>query len=447
MRKHRLRDKLQIAVIGGNGFIGRAVIHRLSSYDNLRIFSIDKREHHVPIDTSKAKSIIQQVQIDVGNEGAISSWLASYPVDVIIFCAGYEHPTDGLSVSSLEDTKALLALHRTLAGLPSMELDPEEDRPYFLYISSWSVYGPHGKKLIDEGTKEYPANHAGMNKLLCEDLVKRMCSKFGSQFCILRPTEVYGKHHHRELSNRRFWPGYLSYYVDKVVNKQQEIELFSPKALIDLIPINYLSKVIVECVRDRVEGTFNVSSGNPIPLEELFNKIVDAYPQPLTLKVKKSKRLKIEDMKISNSKINKVVKFTPDKYNLDSFIKAYIPLRQYEIGKQMAIEEALKEPVTLDMASIQAKEEFNKRKTKRTLAYKKIKEVAGPQFFKIKVGRIQERSQELLGEEYLKDKAIAETFEKVTIDKEVIELEVEKPDKFKIPASSNTVKGPENEDL
>lgn len=434
MRKHRLRDKVQIAVIGGNGFLGRAIIHRLSSYENLRIFSIDKREHGVSIDTSKSKAIIQQITMDVGNEGAISSWLATYPVDVIVFCAGYEHPTDGLSASAVEDTKALMALHRTLAGLPSMELDPSEDRPYFLFVSSWSVYGPQKKKLIDEGAKEFPANHSGMNKLLCEDLVKRMCTKFGSPFCILRPTEVYGRRHFKELSNRRFWPGYLAYFVDKVVKREKEIEIFSPNALIDLVPVNYFTKVVVEFIKDKKEGIYNISSGNPIRLEDLFNKIVDSHPaEELQIQIKKSKRLKIEDMKLSNSKVTDLVPYNKEKYDLGKFLKAYLPVRQYEIGKQMAIEQALKEPVTLDIAALQAKSEFEKRKKKRALGYKKIKEVAGPQFFKLRVGRIQERSQELLGEEYIKDKLIAETLEKVTIDQDVISFEEGEPQHMRIP--------------
>lgn len=432
MRLHSLRNSIHIVVIGGNGFLGRSIIFRLSSYSNLRIYSLDKREHNVTIDTTKSKAVIQQVVIDISNEGVISAWLAAHPVDVIIYAAGYENPTDGLGLSSVEDTKALLGLNRTLASLHHIDLSPEEDRPYFLYISSWSVYGPqHKKKAATETSKEFPANHAGMNKLLGEDLVKRFCTKNNVPFCILRPTEIYGKHHNNELSNKVFWQGYLAYYVDKVI-KNDSIEILGYNTEIDLVPINYFSKVVVECIKNKIEGIYNISSGNLIKVKDLVELIVSCYPSSnnRSIELKKSDKLLLEDMRVDSSKIQEIIPYNYKKYNLQDFIKAYIPLRQYEIGKNMAIEQALKEPVTLDMAAINAKESYNKRKNSRALEYKKIKKISGHQYFKINVGKIQDRSKEILGEEYHKDYLIAEAFNK-KIDQKPLLLESEKTGKLK----------------
>jgi len=403
MRKHTLRNQIQIAIVGGNGFLGRAIVKRLSNYQNLRIFSLDKRQHNVPINTEGISAIVQQISIDVGNEGAISSWLSSTPVDVILFCAGYEHPTAGLSDSVLDDTKALLALNRTLASLPYMDLSEEDRKPYFMYISSTSVYGDHKNKLIDESTFEAPTNHSGMNKLLAEDLVQKMCTKFGSKFCILRPSEVYGRRHHNELSNSSFWPGYLNYFVERIVKKDPIIQVASPATKLDLVNINYFTKVVVECIKSQLEGIYNITSEEPISIIELVEKIADKYTGTEPIALHKIKTVKVSNTLVSSDKIKALVPYEASKYDLDGFIKSYIPIRQFEIGKQMAIEVALREPVTLDMAALKAKDAYKHRMTKRELEYKKIKEIAGPKFFEIKVGCIQERSQVLLGEEYERD--------------------------------------------
>jgi UDP-glucose 4-epimerase len=396
MRAHNLRGSLQVAVIGGNGFIGRAVIHRLSSYPNLRIFSIDKRINNVIIDTSKSKAIIEQVHMDVSNEGLIQAWLIAHPVDIIIYTAGFESPTEGLGYTIPEEINAELGLYYTVNSIPNMALDNGEVKPYFLYISSWSVYGEQ-KLLSDEDTKEYPTNYVGLTKLAGEDFTRRLCAKHDIPCCVLRPTEVYGKKHINEIANTRCWPGYLAYYADRIVKKDREVEVFSPNTKLDLLHINYFSKFIVTCMENQLEGIYNVSSGKTITVRELVNKLVIEYTRDCQLdtQFKYTDACNISSMELNSSKALKILPYEHDKYNLDTFVRDYIPVRRYEIAKGMAIEDIISEPVTLDMTTLEAKEAFEARKARRKLAYDRIKEIAGPEFFKIKLGAIQERSKEL----------------------------------------------------
>lgn len=397
MRSHNLRGGIQIAVIGGNGFLGRAIIHRLSGYPNLRIFSIDKRTHGVHIDTSKSKAIIEQIQMDIGNEGAIRGWLMTHPVDVVIFLAGFENPTDGLSVTFVQDTKALYGLTQAIMAIQDMHLEDYEERPYFMYVSSWSVYGP-SKGIQKEDSKEFPANYTGMSRLMAEDLVKRVCTKAKAPYCILRPSEIYGKRNNKELRDRRYWPGYLNYYLDKIVRREEVINIFSPDTKIDLVNINHFTKVVRNFIENKVEGIYNISSGNTIKIKELVETLIGYYENndncPSKLEYRKD--LKIEHMNLCNKKVEDLVPYDHDKYILEDFIKDYIKVRRYEIAKDMAIEDALSEPILIDMASLQAKESFEARKVRRKLAYGKIKEIAGEEFFKIKVGRIKERYEKLI---------------------------------------------------
>lgn len=395
MRSHSLLGKFQVAVIGGNGFLGRAIIHRLSGYKNLRIFSIDKRTHGVSIDTSKSKAIIQQITMDVGNEGAIQGWLAGHPVDAIIFAAGVEDITDGLGYTFKDETKALLGLENTLTAINEMNLEPAEPRPYFMYLSSWAVYGPN-KLPSSEKTREFPGNYAGMLKLAAEDLVKRLCSRVGAEYCIVRPTEVYGRRHYRELSNRKYWTGYLAYYVDKVVRREEPLEVFSPETLVDLVNINYFTKVIATLLEQGSTGTYNISSGSTISIKDLVFRVIDKYADPSYVPtVNYKKHPKIESMRVVSDKSWDLVPYSSDKYDLDKFLDDYIKVRRLEVAKAMAVESALKEKVTYDSASLEAAKALKERQLTRKVVYERIKSVAGEQFFKLGVGNIAKRYEKL----------------------------------------------------
>jgi len=399
MRSHNLRGSIQIAVIGGNGFIGRSFIHRLSSYSNLRIFSLDRRYNYIPIDTTKYKAIVHQITMDVSNEGALNAWLSAHPVDVIVYAAGFENPTDGLSVTCVDDTRALYGLSKTLASISDMQLEQWESPPYFLYLSSTSVYGPIKSKRV-ETDREYPGNYTGMIKLTSEDLVKRICTKIGSPWGILRLSEVYGKRHNKELRKQHYWTGYLSYYLDKIVRQEETISVFSPNSLIDLVDINYVTLAMRHFIENQVEGIFNVASGDPIKIKHLISKIESEYDSINTSnpvrKFEYRKDLQIENMAVSTSKLHSILPYDLNKYKLDEFIPKYIKARQYEIAKDLVIEDTFSDPLILDSTPLEAREQYNTRQVRRKIVYSKIREIGGEEFFKINIGNTVKRYNNLL---------------------------------------------------
>lgn len=345
--------------------------------------------------------------MDVSNEGVIRSWLIARPVDVIVFAAGYENLTDGLGLSYMDEVKCNLGLCQTLAALQNMDLDENEVRPYFMLLSSWSVYGtlPGVKKnrnFLDEGAVDYPSNHTGIAKVWAEDVVRRICNQLEVPFSILRPTEVYGRRHYNELRDPKFWPGFVNYYVDKFVKRDPIVQIFGPNVRLDLVHVNYVSKVIRHFIENRIEGTYNVASGNKITLSELVDKI-KSFHGDVESKIVYNDVLKLDNMDINSNKCLEIMPYENDKYELDSFIKDYIAVRRFEIAKQMAIEDVLSEPVTLDMTAAGAKQAFKARKARRKLVYDNIQKVAGDQFEKLDIGKIRERHAEYLGLEIDED--------------------------------------------
>lgn len=397
MRMHSLKGSIQVAVLGGNGFIGRSVIHRLSNHNNLRIFSIDKREHGIVLDTKGYKAIVQQIKMDITDKGAIEAFFAANPVDAIIYACGHENPTDGISLTINEDLKSIIGLQNVIESLKVLNITKDEHRPHFIYLSSYSIYGVQKKESI-ETTKEYPSNAPGMVKLLSEDLVKRYCTSVQVPYCILRLAEVYGRKHAKELAQQEMWSGFVSYYTDKIVRKISPLEVWCPQAEIDFVDINYVTKFISYSLKERLEGVFNVGSGSYIKIQDLVTKLINSYEGTKPQLQLNTRKLKIDShMDILSLKAHNLVQYDTN-YKLDTFIPANIKLRQLEIANNMAILEVFKEPVTLDTTAIGAQESFEARRERRKLAYKQIKEIAGSEFFKINFGKMQERAQELLEE-------------------------------------------------
>lgn len=398
VRAHHLRDRVHIAVIGGNGFIGRNLIYSLADQSNLRIWSLDYQQHEIPLKPRGSKAIVEQVILDASTP-SVTTWLAARPVDIVVYAAGHEAPTDGLGDTQV-DVSSLQALVRTVNAFNSIPCYHEDDRrPYFIYLSSWTVYGENQIAVSSEEDELVPANYVGMGKMYCEDIVRRVMSKLEVPWCILRPTEVYGRKHHKELRSPRFWPGYLHYYLDKIIRRQEVIELFSPDTKIDLIHVNYLCQAIVDCMIHKRTGIHNVASGHSITMRELVDRIQQSYGEVKST-FEDSDRLLIEDMTITTGEIGDSIPYNHTKYSMHKFLDQYIPIRRLEIAEDMTIESIVAEPKLLDTTAPASMDYFKKRQEKRALDYQEIREVAGPEQFKyIRYGRFQDRARELLGYE------------------------------------------------
>lgn len=401
IKSHNLLNKLHIAVIGGNGFIGRHFIHRLANQESLRIWSLDTRKHNVFLGLKDHKAIIHQVQMDVSIDGSFQMWLAANDVDIVVYCAGCDSPTDGLHYNYGEEVRTLKALSEVLNTFEYLHKgDADRQLPYFIYLSSATVYGTNRRKISTEKDPLFPANYSGMIKMTAEDLIGRVTAKLNIPSVILRLSEVYGRHHHKELRQPGQWRGYLQYVVDQVVRRQESIDLFSPDTKIDLVNVNYVTKFMADCLVNLRTGVYNIGSGQATSLRELYSTIKQSYGETSPSTLAPSRRLRVEDQLIDVSKSHSLVPYDHEKYNLEKFIEAYIPVRRYEIAKDMAISMIMSQKYTLDTTAYGAVDAYYERQRDRTLKLGYIREIAGPEFEKIDYGRFQERAKLLLsGEE------------------------------------------------
>lgn len=381
------KGHLKVCVIGGNGFIGRHLItHLATRFKNLLIYSIDAQPHSIYINKEGFNSIVREITMDVSIPEAIRPWLYGNQPDIIIYAAGHETPANGLGTIS-EDMNSLLGLtnivetiayverHRNkflpitdeiksnLALTRLLNVLPEIKPDFFLYFSSASVYGDYGRRGITEESKLKPLNHVGQARVLAEHAIELMFKPLDIPYAVVRPTEVYGTHSPRALADPRYWPGFISYFTDKYIkaieykaryegkkdvpNLPYDFGLrFSQNTTLDFVHVDYVCKVVTEICRHKIEGTYNLASGQYNKLTDLLTYIeggmenlIDGIPK---LRIdKKNNITKLPHCLVKPGFCEELIPYDSDKYKLSRFVEENCAKRLVEIKTRMDYEEAI----------------------------------------------------------------------------------------------------------
>jgi len=156
---------------GATGFIGNALAQTLLAQgDEVRILS------RRPVDATGVLRGAQWFQgdlcrpIDVGFLDG---------VDIVYHLAAELHDPTRMSAVNVQGTKNLLA---AAAGRLRR----------WIQLSSVGVYGPPKDLVINEDTSPAPANEYERTKLAGDHLVEEACRRNGTEYTILRPSNVIG---------------------------------------------------------------------------------------------------------------------------------------------------------------------------------------------------------------------------------------------------------------
>lgn len=225
MNEERLippKTKNRVVVLGGSGFLGRAIGSRLAQ-DRVETLSLSSA--HIDLSKKSAVKILSGVL---------------RPADIVVMLAAIT-PDKNYGRNALGKNVAMM--EHLLQTLQKIEYS------HFVYFSSDAVYGDQSP-LINESTMAAPQDIYGAMHRIREI----MAISLGANTLILRPTQVYGRGDpHNAYGPCRFILQALSENKITLAGHGEEHR--------DHIHVEDIAELTVRCLYHKISGILNLSSG------------------------------------------------------------------------------------------------------------------------------------------------------------------------------------------
>lgn len=246
---------MKIFITGGNGFIGRRLVHAL--YQHGHTISVLSRDSNCAfpdgIQVVKGDLTSEDCQLEQALEGC----------ELVFHCAG-----------EVRDVAAMRRLHvdgtQQLIKTVLKEAERKERAIHWVQLSSVGAYGPpegaaDSDRVVTEDTPTHPQGEYEVTKTESDESVIRASGKMLT-FSIVRPSIVFGA----EMSNRSLRS------LGTMVRKGLFFYIGRPGAVATYVHVDDVVDVLVRCGSDpRAKGNvFNIS--NDCPLEKMVEGMASA---------------------------------------------------------------------------------------------------------------------------------------------------------------------------
>lgn len=254
---------VNIAIVGGNGFIGR----NLADFLINKNYSITIISRNVPKIENQILGVVYIAQdandtetlIEICRSASVIIWLASNIVPAI-------HGTT-LTEDFLSNVNPLVLFLEKAARFDM------KTRKLIYLSSGGTIYGDDITfEPIVESTLLQPISEYGLSKLISEEYIRFITFGKNIESYILRPSNVYGKY--QNLSKPQ---GIVGFAFLAAMHNTELVLYNDGKAIRDFIFVDDLSEAIEKIIEaDFVQGritTLNIGSSVPVSILELVKKI------------------------------------------------------------------------------------------------------------------------------------------------------------------------------
>lgn len=238
---------MKILITGGRGFIGRRLhraLEKESRENEVCLLVLDKNKDS---GDEKLKCVI------VGDINDPNLDLSSY--DIVYHLAAIANPR------TCEQDKEL-AWKTNVEGTRNI-VGKVKPGARIVFMSSAHVYGnsekPHREDEIPD-----PQTFYGLTKLVGEQVVGYTAKAKGLKRTVFRLFNSYAIDQPE---------GFIVPDVIKKYMTQKEVGIVNPNSEIDLLRVDDVVSVLVAASRGKLEGTYNICSGKPIKVADIYKKI------------------------------------------------------------------------------------------------------------------------------------------------------------------------------
>lgn len=249
---------MRMLVTGGAGFIGAHVCAALA-----------RAGHEVLVVDNLSSGRVEQLPAGVRCIATdilaadLSATFSDFAPEVVVHLAAQisvsqslEFPMHDLRTNLLGTVNVLEAAHK--AGARRV-----------VFSSSAAVYGAPAELPVREGTAKEPMSPYGLSKLTGEDYVRMLCAKFGLSHAVLRFGNVYGP-----LQVPEGEAGVVAIFCRCALEGRSPVINGDGLQTRDFIYVGDVAEAVrLAAEAEQRVATWNVGSGRPISVTELWNQI------------------------------------------------------------------------------------------------------------------------------------------------------------------------------
>jgi len=283
----------KVLIIGGSGFIGRALALKLKDEGYLvRVFSPSATRHEWPLGIDPVNGYIADKRI----LSEQVKW-----AHIILHTASTTNPKTSLSDPVHDVTSNLIPVVELL------ELLKNENKKLIYCSSGGTVYGKPIHNPIEETHTKQPSTSYGLVKSLIEDYIVYYNRNFGMPYLIVRPANIYGPKL-RSIGEQ----GIISTLLYKAHKNEETIIWSNPNNIRDYLFIDDFAKGLVSLMKNKSEGIYNMGSGVGVSLLQIIDVVQNILNSPMHITFQKVK-VKDEPINVlSNKKIYEATDWKPE---------------------------------------------------------------------------------------------------------------------------------------
>jgi UDP-glucose 4-epimerase len=288
---------MNVAVIGANGFIGKHLVAKLDSLQDVNVFAFD-----ISDSGSFGKNITYKKN-DLSNKDQTLKDFAD--IDIVYFLASATIPVTSWENPLIEIEKNLVPFMNFADAVARLKV-----KKIAFLSSAGTIYGSTKQK-VNETSDKNPFSPYGIIKLAMENFLLYFKTRYGINFDIYRISNVYG-----EGQNTSKGLGLINTLLEKIIT-EGKIKVFgNGETLRNYIYVKDVAELLsLSATTDiTTSSTFNISSDDSLTINQIVEIIKDTVAEKFEVMNEKTRQSDNSAIDLDNSKITKAVpgfKFTP----------------------------------------------------------------------------------------------------------------------------------------